>query len=133
MYGGLTATLYPLCVAYANDYLDPGQVVAASSSLVLAFGLGAAVGPVLAAFFMRYAGTSGLFVLSLCICVLYIVFVMYRMRIRHWAPVVEKEPYVPMPEIIATPVSTELDPRAEVDPRYDRTPEAGGAHTGYRD
>ena len=132
LYGGLTATLYPLCVAYANDYLDPGQVVAASSSLVLAFGLGAAVGPVLAAFFMRYAGASGLFVLSLCISVLYIVFVMYRMRIRHWAPVVEKEPYVPMPEITATPVSTELDPRAEVDPRYDRTSEAGGVHTGYR-
>ncbi len=119
LYGGLTATLYPLCVAYANDYLEPGQVVAASSSLVLAFGLGAAFGPVVAAFVMRLVGPSGLFWLSLCVCLLYTGFILYRMRVRHWAPVAEKEPYVPMPEVIATPVSTEIDPRAEVDAHYD--------------
>lgn len=131
LYGGFSATLYPLCVAYANDYLEPGQVVAASSSLVLAFGLGAAVGPIVAAFVMGLVGPSGLFWLSLSVCVLYIVFILYRMRIRHWAPVVEKEPYVPMPEVIATPVSTEIDPRAEIDARYDDKEQAGYVNSAY--
>ena len=34
---------------------------------------------------------------------------------------VDKEPYVPMPEVIATPVVSEIDPRAEVDEQYDLT------------
>jgi MFS family permease len=121
LYGGLTATLYPLCVAYANDYLEPGQVVAASGSLVFAFGIGAAAGPPVAAFIMGNMGSRGLFVLSFCVCVLYIGFIMHRMRIRSWAPVVDKDPYVPMPEVIAAPVISELDPRAEVDEQYDLT------------
>ncbi len=121
LYGGFTATLYPLCVAYANDYLEPGQVVAASGSLVFAFGTGAAVGPPAAALFMDNMGPRGLFALSFCICVLYIGFILYRMRIRSWAPVVDKDPYVPMPEVIATPVISGIDPRAEVDERYDVT------------
>jgi len=121
LYGGFTATLYPLCVAYANDYLEPGQVVAASSSLVFAFGIGAAVGPTAAASIMNLAGPRGLFVLSFSVCVSYIAFILYRMRVRSWAPVVDKEPYVAMPEVIATPVASELDPRAEVNEQYDRT------------
>ena len=121
LYGGFTATLYPLCVAYANDYLEPSQVVAASGSLVFAFGTGAAAGPPVAAFVMGNMGPRGLFVLSFGVCVLYIGFILYRMRIRSWAPVVDKEPYVPMPEVIATPVVSEIDPRAEVDEQYDLT------------
>ena len=131
LYGGLTATIYPLCVAYANDYLEPGQVVAASGSLVLAFGLGAAVGPSLAAFVMGYLGPSGLFVLSVSVSVLFVAFMLYRMRIRHWAPVVEKEPYVPMPEVIATPVTSEIDPRAEVDAGYDQIEPQPGEDRTY--
>ena len=121
LYGGFTATLYPLCVAYANDYLEPGQVVAASSSLVFAFGVGAAAGPTIAASAMRISGPGGLFLLSCCICLMYTLFIAHRMRVRHWAPVVAKDPYVPMPEVSATPLGSELDPRAEVDDRYDST------------
>jgi MFS family permease len=131
VYGGLTATIYPLCVAYANDYLDPGQVVAASSSLVLAFGLGAAVGPTVAAFAMKHAGPPGLFVLSLLICAGYGVFIIYRMRVRHWAPVVEKDPYVPMPEVIAAPVVSEIDPRAEVYERHEASEDDDWGAPGY--
>ena len=37
------------------------------------------------------------------------------------APVVEKEPYVVMPDVMAAPVATEIDPRAEVGEEYDET------------
>ena len=36
---GLSSTLYPLSIAYANDYLDPGDVVAASGGFVLVLSL----------------------------------------------------------------------------------------------
>ncbi len=121
LYGGFIATFYPLCVAYANDYLEPGQVVAASSSLVFAFSVGAAVGPALAAFVMGYTGPNGLFLMAVVVCVAYIAFILYRMRIRHWAPVVEKEPYVAMAEVIAAPVPSEIDPRAE----FEESPDQG--------
>ena len=98
-------------------------MVAASSSLVFAFGLGAATGPTAAATAMRIAGPGGLFMLAFVVCLLYTAFIIHRMRIRHWAPVVEKEQYVPMPEVIATPVASGIDPRAEVDDRYDQTDE----------
>ncbi len=43
------------------------------------------------------------------------------MRIRQWAAVVEKEPYVLSPE---TPTAVgDLDPRAEVDEGYDQGPD----------
>ena len=131
LYGGFTATIYPLCIAYANDYLEPGQIVAASGSLVFAFSLGAATGPSLAAIVMGHAGPNGLFLLSVTICLGFVAFILYRMRIRHWAPVVEKESYVPMPEVSATPVTTEIDPRAEVGEEYDHTEAPTGGEPIY--
>ena len=42
--GGFSMPLYALCVAHTNDYLTPGQMVAASSTLVLAVSIGSAIG-----------------------------------------------------------------------------------------
>ncbi|WP_458526107.1 MFS transporter [Onishia taeanensis] len=57
--GGTSLTLYSLCLASANDDLTPGQVVAASSSLVLALGIGATLGPVSTGLLMEWLGPSG--------------------------------------------------------------------------
>ena len=52
---------------------------------------------------------------------LLVLMILSRMRIRQWAPVVEKEPYVPAAE---TPRAVgDLDPRAEVDDGYDQGPD----------
>ena len=45
--GGFSMPLYALSVAHTNDYLTPGQMVAASSTLVLAVSIGSAVGTLL--------------------------------------------------------------------------------------
>ena len=45
---GLALTLYSLAVSHVNDKLEPAEMVAASSALLLLNGLGAVVGPVLA-------------------------------------------------------------------------------------
>ena len=115
LYGGFVSTLYPLSVAYANDFVEPQDLVPASAGLVLAFGAGAALGPVPAGWLMQWLGPSGLFSFSMCVVLSLAVFVGFRMRKRTWAPVTEKEAFVALPEATSTPAPLEADPRGEVE------------------
>lgn len=45
--GGFMSTLYPVCVALANDRMPADRVVAVSSALILLSGLGSVIGPLL--------------------------------------------------------------------------------------
>lgn len=113
LYGGLSATLYPLSVAYANDYIEARDMVPATAGLVLAFGVGAAGGPVGAALTMKLLGPMGLFVFIAVVATGVVAFALYRMRRRHWVPVMEKEAYVGMPDATIVPVAApEMDPRS---------------------
>lgn len=57
--GGLALSLYPLFLAYTNDWLEPRQMIAASSTLVLAYGAGAIFGPSGAGWLMDRFGPAG--------------------------------------------------------------------------
>jgi len=59
--GGLTLPLYSICVAHTNDYLKPGQIVAASGTLVLVLGVGLVFGPTLGSLALDRYGPGGLF------------------------------------------------------------------------
>ncbi len=62
-----------------------------------------------------------MFMFAMGAAVLLVGFIAWRSRIRQWAPVVEKEPYILQPE---TPSAIgDLDPRAEVDEYYDDGPD----------
>ena len=50
--GGAAMPMYSICVAYANDRLEPHQIVGASGSLVMVSGIGLSTGPIIVAFFM---------------------------------------------------------------------------------
>ena len=87
--------LYSLFVAHTNDYLRPGQMVAASSALVLVFGVGASFGPSLTGVLMDLLGPSGwLWVLALGQLGIG-AFTLYRMTRREALPVAEQSSYVP--------------------------------------
>jgi MFS family permease len=120
VYGGFVSTLYPLSVAYANDYVEPQDLVPASAGLVLAYGIGAAMGPIPAGWMMQFFGPSGLFSFALGVVVLLIAFVGLRMRKRAWVPVGEKEAFVALPEATSTPAALEADPRGEVEQAPER-------------
>ena len=121
LFFGLSSTLYPLSIAYANDYLEPGDIVAASGGFVLVYGIGAVLGPLASSYSMRMIGPSGMFMFIILAAGLLVLMILSRMRIRQWAHVVEKEPYVPAAE---TPRAVgDLDPRAEVDDGYYQGPD----------
>ncbi|MEH6630222.1 MAG: MFS transporter [Halopseudomonas aestusnigri] len=61
--GALVLPLYSICMAHMNDYLKPGQMVAASGTLVLILAVGMIFGPTLGSIAVEYYGPEGLFYL----------------------------------------------------------------------
>ncbi|MEX6502986.1 MFS transporter [Pseudomonas zhanjiangensis] len=96
LFGGLSFPLYSLCVAHTNDALTPRQMVAASSHLVLAFGVGAALGPSLAAACMGRLGADGFYLYLAAVHLLIGLFTLYRMTRRRPVPLDEQGTCVPL-------------------------------------
>jgi MFS family permease len=105
--GGTLATIYPLSVAHANDRLRTESVVATTSTLLLAYGTGAATGPVLATTVMTGLGAAGLFYTSAVPCTVLAGYAVFRMR--HYAAV-DQSRFEGVAQ--TTPAVLELDPRA---------------------
>ena len=59
--GGCSSPLYALGNSYTHDWLPEGQVVAASSALLVTYSVGAVIGPLLAAVAMTSFGVQGFF------------------------------------------------------------------------
>ena len=123
LFFGLSSTIYPLCVAYANDHLDSADVVSASGGFVLFYAMGAVSGPLISSLAMRVSGARGLFVFIITASLALGIFIIWRIQIRQWVPTAGKEPYVLQPEAQAPGVVSELDPRAEVGDYYDEGPD----------
>jgi MFS family permease len=61
IYSGLVLTIYSLGISHVNDRLEPAQMVAASSALLLMNGAAAVIGPVLASSLMALYGSPAFF------------------------------------------------------------------------
>ena len=61
LWGAAAFPLYSLSIAHSNDHAAENEYVAISSGLLLMYGLGAVVGPLLASVAMQLAGPTGLF------------------------------------------------------------------------
>lgn len=59
LFGGFLSTLYPVSVAHAHDSMHGEQVVAVSGTLILLFGLGSILGPLLGTTFVVAFGING--------------------------------------------------------------------------
>lgn len=95
LFGGLAFPLYSVCIAYANDHLDPSQMIAASGALVLTGGLGAIVGPVLIAALMDRMGDQALFWSMAAVHALTGLFAIFRMLSRPPVPMERQGPSHP--------------------------------------
>lgn len=84
--GAATLPLYSLVVAHTNDFLKPAEMVGASSSLMLTFGLAAVAGPAVAGVAMSVIGPAGFFVYLLAAHAVIAVIALYRMTRRAAPP-----------------------------------------------
>lgn len=123
LYGGLMFSLYGLSVAHTNDHLDAGHTLSATRALLMVYGVGAFLGPLLGGAAMKVAGPLGLPVISGAMLVILAVFGLVRMLLRAAPAIADQAPYVPM--VRTTPMVLEMHPEAEVEPELDLT--GGGA------
>ena len=110
---GMISPLYGLGVGQTNDYVSKQDFVAASAGLLFAWGIGASVGPVVAAPAMRLFGANGLFYFVSACHVLLAGFIAYRMIARRALSAKEQSNFVPVPITQGSYGAPELDPRGE--------------------
>ncbi len=124
LFGGLSLSLYSLCVAHLNDHLQPEQMVMGSSGLTFVVGIGALIGPFSVSGMMRWLGSGGFFFYLFLIHGAIGVFALYRMSRRESVPVVDQNPYMPLTpkvtpvtaSLVAESVATELETEEVEDP-----------------
>jgi MFS family permease len=110
--GACIFPLYGLCVAHTNDFVGVQDFVEASGGMMLIYGMGAVVGPLLAAGLMQTNGVGGLFIFIAAVHVALGLFLAYRMRGRAAIPAKGRPDFVAAPALRATPAAVALDPRS---------------------
>jgi MFS family permease len=111
IFGASTFPIYAVTVSHANDYVDADERVLVSGTLLLTYGAGAIVGPLLAGPIMDRLGAQGLFFYIGGVFILVGLYAIWRMT-RRAAPLAEdKTNFVPTPG--ATPIAGNLDPHAD--------------------
>ena len=117
---GLSATLYPVAVAITNDRMESSRIVPASATLLLSYGIGSVLGPIVMARLIALLGPEGLFFGMAVFLTLLALITSYRISHTEDVPVADQEQFVTtMPE--SSVVLTELDPRNEA---FQEAPEA---------
>ncbi len=89
--GGFSYPLYSIAAAYTNDWIEPEHVNAAASQLVRLYGLGAVIGPFIAAGLMIVGGPKGYFWAAIGLHALLATFFVYRMKA--WRAPFAKRPW----------------------------------------
>jgi MFS family permease len=97
LYGGLSFTVYSISAAHTNDFSDPARRVETASALLVAYGLGASLGPLIASAVMGGVGPRGLFIYSATVNALLVLFGIYRMRRRATKAVGERTEIINLP------------------------------------
>ncbi len=111
--GVLQFTIYPLATAFANDHVEPGLRVGLSGVLLMVYGVGAGLGPIVAGKLMDMAG-AGMFYIFTSACAFVLTLFISRQKVSGKYRV-QQEPFVPMPvDIQPAPAILELDPRVDL-------------------
>ena len=94
VFSGLVLTLYSQAVSHVNDKLEPAQMIAASSALLLLNGSAAAVGPTLAGSLIAAFGPPAYFVTLATLTGTLTVYDLWRKSRRRPVPAEQKGPFI---------------------------------------
>jgi MFS family permease len=110
--GGAAMPMYSICIAYANDRLEPHQIVGASGSLVMVAGIGLSTGPIIVAFFMDFYGMAFYFWGIAAAFAMILVFTLIRITTRAGIKVEDQSHFIAT-GTIGTPIAEFNAPDAE--------------------
>ncbi|MAZ18443.1 MAG: MFS transporter [Ahrensia sp.] len=115
LFGGTLMPLYSLIAAHANDHAASDEFVEISSGLLIIYGVGTMIGPLVAGGFMSVLGPAGFFVMLAGFYIVFAAYAIWRITQRAAVPQDETTDYtftatvVPSP----TPETLQLDPRSD--------------------
>jgi uncharacterized membrane protein YfcA len=113
-YGAFAYTLYSIAVAHANDHANSEDFVKVSSGLLLLYGFGTMIGPVIGAALMQVLRPESLFLATALAHACLTAYTALRIRRRAPVPVEKREAFQTLPaERAVTPEALRLDPRGE--------------------
>ncbi|MFT6907256.1 MAG: MFS family permease [Oleiphilaceae bacterium] len=106
------AAIYPVGVALMNDRIEHSQMISASATLLLSFGVGSCIGPVISSSLMELFGAGGMYMGNTILLLTLCAYTLHRLGKGLTVDVEDQEPFVTlMPE--ASPVINELNPLNE--------------------
>lgn len=110
IFGGASFPIYALSVSHANDYVEAEERVVVSGTLLLIYGAGAVIGPLIVGPLMQHLMPEALYYHIGVTFGLVGLFGLWRMTRRPAVPLEDQTAFVPAPN--TTPVVMELDPEA---------------------
>jgi len=115
-YGALAYTLYSLAVAHANDHAKPEDFVKVSGGLLLLYGFGTMIGPVIGAGLMSVLSPESLFLATAVAHLSLGSYTLLRITRRGPVPMDAREAFTTLPaERSLTQEAARLDPRVPPD------------------
>lgn len=117
-FGILAFTLYPLATALANQNIEQAERVALSATILLTFGIGATIGPILASTLMQLFGNHMLYLyMAVCCLILFLRLtrVNYNQKIakKLLAQQQSSDYQLASGDLVSSPLGAALDPRVD--------------------
>ncbi len=94
LYGAFSFVVYSISAAHTNDFADKRFAAQTAGGLLVFFGVGAIIGPILTSQIMGLAGPSGLFLSNTMAALLFSLFVFLRIKIRASTPTTDKSSFI---------------------------------------
>lgn len=107
IFGGLSTTIYPICISHSCDSLDSRDLVAGIQGLLLAYSIGAAIGPFIGPGFMHVFKGKGIFIYFILVTVVLSIIFAWRKTIKESPE--QEEPFQVMTQ--TSPIIANIDPR----------------------
>jgi MFS family permease len=111
LFGGAIFCLYPLGISHTCDVIDNSQIIPATQTLLLSYGIGATLGPLIAPIGNLYFSGSGVLFFIMLISSILCIYMIWRKGQLAPVPSEDKQDFTLSVEM--TPVALELDPRIE--------------------
>lgn len=125
-YGALAYTLYSIAVAHANDHAASEDFVKVSGGLLLLYGFGTMVGPLLGGVLMQKMRPESLFLATALAHLALAGYTGLRIRRRAPIPIDERETFNVLPsERAVTQQAVMLDPRSDAEQAASQPVDAG--------
>ncbi|MDW6019666.1 MFS transporter [Vibrio plantisponsor] len=116
LFGILGFTLYPLATALANSRVEQGERVGLSATILLTFGLGASIGPLIASTIMQWFGNEMLYgFMAACTLVMFFRLQYINSRQKKAEVSVSEDYIMATGDLVSSPLAVALDPRVDVE------------------